>query len=119
TGVYFCSTSGTGPGTGVAEAGAVVCCAEAAVQPAATARAVAQTPCSNRLRWTMTRLPSRELVVFTSDQHVSQVGTMPTRPVNGLATARLPFTILSGSAARARGAGPSISAAPSRGLKCE
>ena len=45
-----------------------------------------------------------------------QLGTMPTRLVIGLATASLPSTILSGSAGKAREAGPSITAAPSRGL---
>src|SRR5262249_29446995 len=58
------------------------------------------------------RLPPR---VFDRARRHS-VGTMPTRLVNGLATASLPSTILSGSAGKAREAGPSITAAPSRGL---
>src|SRR5260370_28955372 len=45
-----------------------------------------------------------------------QLGTMPTRAVNGLATASLPSTILSASAGKEREAGPSMTAAPSRGL---
>ena len=55
------------------------------------------------------------LLRFLSRRAVAQVGTMPTRLVNGFATASLPSTILSGSAGKARGAGPSITAAPSRG----
>ena len=47
---------------------------------------------------------------------IIQVGMMPTRAVNGLATASLPSTILSGSAGNARVAGPSMTVAPSRGL---
>src|SRR5262249_27193554 len=35
TGAYFCRMSGIGPGTGVAEAGAMVCCAGAAGMPVA------------------------------------------------------------------------------------
>src|SRR5262249_31420482 len=45
-----------------------------------------------------------------------QVGVMPTRAVNDLATTSLPSTSLSGSAGNARVAGPSTIAAPSRGL---
>jgi hypothetical protein len=45
-----------------------------------------------------------------------QVGTMPTRAVKGFATTSLPSRTFSGSAANARGAGPSITAAASRGL---
>jgi hypothetical protein len=38
-----------GPGTGVAEAGAIVCCADAVDIPAATTMAAAQTLCKNIL----------------------------------------------------------------------
>src|SRR5439155_51531 len=79
------------------------------------------------------RLQREQLVAGRRDEHAShenaghhisssffpskhQLETMPTRPVNGFATASLPSTILSGSAARARGAGPSMTDAPSRGL---
>jgi hypothetical protein len=53
TGAYFCNTSGMGPGTGVAEAGAIVCCAEAVDMPVAATMAAAQTLGKNILVSTM------------------------------------------------------------------
>jgi hypothetical protein len=49
TGAYFWRTSGIGPGTGVADAGAMVCCADAVPTAAAANIAAAHTPCINFL----------------------------------------------------------------------
>jgi hypothetical protein len=48
-----------------------------------------------------------------------QAGAMPRRPINGFATTSLSSTIFSGSAAKPRVVGPSMIAAPSRGLYLE
>jgi hypothetical protein len=48
-----------------------------------------------------------------------QAGAMPRRPINGFATTSLSSTIFSGSAAKPRVVGPSMIAAPSRGLYFE
>jgi hypothetical protein len=130
--------SGIGPGVGVAEAGAIICCADAYGIPAAASTAATPTLRMRTLAIVMTFPPAlslfprarrigldllRCLTGDDSSDHVSgvprgsrQVGTIPTRPVNGLATANFPSTILSGSAAKERVAGPSITAAASRGL---
>ena len=129
SGFYFCRMSGIGPGTGVAEAGAMVCCADAADMPVAARIAPTHTLRMKTLVMTFSSCPKRDyrvlselpccdcpLRVFDRAGRRYQVGTMPTRLVNGLATASLPSKILSGSAGKAREAGPSITAAPSRGL---
>jgi hypothetical protein len=57
TGVYFCRISGIGPGTGVAEVGAIVCCADAPTIPLAARMAAAHAPCMRTLALVMAFLP--------------------------------------------------------------
>src|SRR5262249_62263219 len=53
---------------------------------------------------------------LTTSAAIRQPWVKPTRLVNGFATASLPSTILSGNAGKGRGAGPSSTSPPSRGL---
>src|SRR3989442_10877601 len=66
TGVYFRRISGIGPGTGVAEAGSIICCAEAPHMPAA---AMAATH-TLRMRTLVITFPR-------SEEHTSELQSRP------------------------------------------
>jgi hypothetical protein len=61
TGAYFCRMSGIGPGVGVAEAGAIICCAEACGIPTAASTAATPTLRMRTLAIVMTFPPALSL----------------------------------------------------------